>query len=107
MLLSCFKELESGNAYCLVRPLQYMRVEAAIENEFNCPLLTLSGFVYCIPAKCVKRSVSVVHECSNTCTFVSSVASNRIEHEDIDVSAVVFKHDWSNNLYCFNIYCMC
>lgn len=78
-----------------------------ILNEFDCPFLTFSNLIYCIPSTSVKRSVSVVHECSNTCMYTTDLTSKTVEHEGVDVSEVVFKHDWSTNLYCLNIYCMC
>ncbi len=78
-----------------------------IQNELDCPLLTFSNLIYCIPSNCVKRSVSVVHECSNTCTYITALTSKVVEREGVDVSETVFNHDWSINLYCLNIYCMC
>ena len=78
-----------------------------IQNEFDCPLLSFTNLIYCIPSNFVKHSVSVVHECSHTCMYISALTSKKVEHEGVDVSELVFTHDWSNNLYCLNIYCMC
>ena len=94
-------------SYCVVRPLEFMDVNGdCILSEYDCPLLTFGNLIYCLASNCVKRSVSVVHECSHTCSFVPSSTQKRIEHEDVCVSELVYKHDWSNNIFCLNVYCM-
>ena len=77
-----------------------------ILNELECPLLTLTDIVYCIPSGSISHSVSVVHECSNTCVFLSSMASRRLEHETVSSSQLCYHHDWSNNMYSLNVFCM-
>lgn len=77
-----------------------------ILNEYDCPVLSLTDLIYCIPSQCIKHSISVVHECTTTCTYVTNCISNVIEHETVQTASLIFKHDWKNKLYCHNIYCM-
>lgn len=91
----------------MIRPLQYMdALGQPILNEYDCPILSLTNLLYCIPSHCVSHAVSVVHECTHTCTFVSSSTTKKIEHEDVQSSFSLFKHDWSNKMYCLNVYCI-
>ena len=108
LLVGCFRDGDAS--YCLVRPLQQMDLHGtAITNEYECPILTLTDLVYCIPSNSIYHSVSVIHECSHTCTFNNtSLASRRMEHENVHLSRsqLLYNHDLSNKLYCYNIYCM-
>ena len=105
-LLACFTT-SHGDSYCIVRPLQYMDILGErICNEYDCPILNLTGVIYCLPSRYILSAVSIVHECTTTCTFVISTTQKKIEHEVITVSKTTYRHDWSNKLYCENIYCM-
>ena len=75
-----------------------------LTNEYNCPLLSLTSRVFPLSCECVKKAVSIIHEC-NTCTFVECRSSQRVEREDIEVDKLTFQHDWTNPFYCLNIYC--
>ena len=91
----------------LTRQLEYMDVFGQqITNEFDCPLLSMTNTLYCIPSKSVNHAVSVVHECTNSCTLVTSSVSRIIEHEHIESSLIIFKHDFCNKMYCLNVYCI-
>ncbi len=74
-------------------------------NEFDCPLFTLSTIFQCNPSDSISHSVSMLHECTASCTFKRGVTET-IERENVQSSKLVFEHDFSNNLYSFNIYCM-
>lgn len=103
LLLACFGDCEQHVTHCLVRPLQ--PVDRHELNEYDCPILSMSNLIYCIPAKCVHHAVSVVHECTNTCTFVINSTRQRVEQEDIlCVSQLTYTHDWKNKLYSFVIF---
>ena len=78
----------------------------AILNEYDCPLLSITNLLMCISSHCVSHAVSVVHECTHTCTFVPSSGNKKIEHERVELSLPSFKHDWSNKMYCHNVYCI-
>ena len=75
-------------------------------NEYDCPILTMTNLIYCIPSSSVHCSVSVVHECTDSCVFVSDNVCKDVEHEKVSIAQLCYHHDWSNNMYCLNIYCM-
>ena len=58
-------------------------------TEFECPLLELTPHLYTLPTTSIISPISVVHVCSNSCKI--------IEH--------TYVHDFSNCLFCLNIYC--
>jgi hypothetical protein len=104
LLLACFSDCKHHATFCLVRVLQPVDNQEC--NEYDCPILSMSNLIYCIPAKHVYHSVSVVHECTNSCSFVTTSIQKRIEQEDVCVSQLTFSHDWSNKLFSLNLYCM-
>ena len=95
----------SESSYCTV---QVLEPEAAIPqgcilDEFDCPLLIMVDFFHVIP---VCAAVSVVHKCTTTCSFVEKTASVVVEGCDTSINRLVFVHDWTNAVYCNNIYCL-
>ena len=55
----------------------------------------------------VLKAVSFVHDCfSEGCHFEEMVTTVPIEREKVGFNKKVFVHDYSNNLYCFNNYCL-
>ena len=52
------------------------------------------------------HSVSIMHECSSSCTFEHADTTTVVEREHVTSRKLVFVHDFSNNLYAFNVYCM-
>ena len=74
--------------------------------KFDCPLLTMVDFFCVIPSSSVCAAVSVVHKCTTTCSFVEKTASAVVEGCDTSVNRLVFVHDWTNTVYCNNIYCL-
>ena len=102
-----FRHANKLNVTLLIHTAQY--------NCFNTWMLLVNAFpmnlivlflvlLFCIPADCVSHAISVVHECTNTCKYVSSSSSQRIEHEDVSISQLLYKHDYSNKMYCLNVY---
>ena len=77
-----------------------------IMNDYDCPILMMADILFCIPSVSVSHSLSVVHECTNTCVFVSGLASKKVEHEEVNCTQLCYEHDWSNNMYSLNVYCM-
>ena len=67
----------------LVQPLQSIDIFGV--TEYDCPHFSLSKLIYCIPSKHVCHSVSVVHECTNTCTFATELVPKQLEHEDVNI----------------------
>lgn len=91
----------------MVRPLEKMDLLGEqMMNEFDCPLLSMTNVLYCIPSNTVSQAVSVVHECTNSCTFVKTSVIRNVEHEAVESSDIIFKHDFCNKMYCLNVYCI-
>lgn len=94
---------------CLVRNMEEIKInDQQLTNEYDCPLLTLSPYITAISPHSILTSLSVVHECTNTCTFIESHATRRVEREVIQENrtSLIFNHDWSNDIYALNIFCM-
>ena len=112
--MACFKVQDhrsTGDSdYCMVRTLQCMDVLGQqIMNEYDCPLLSMTNLLYCIPSTSVSHAVSVAHECTDSCLFVNSsveVPFRRVEHESVESSFPLFKHDFSSKMYRRNVYCI-
>ena len=77
-----------------------------ITNYADCPLLLLSNVIFVTRSSLVLKAVSVVHECSQTCHFMSADFPRNIEREQVTISSrIEYKHDYSGNLmYSLNIY---
>ena len=53
------------------------------------------------------KSVSILHECTPTCTFSRKTHfTSIIERENIELNALTFNHDSKNVYYSLNIYCI-
>ena len=91
------------SSYCIIQLLEPETAisQGCILDEFDCPLLTMVDFCV-IPSSSVCAAVSVVHKCTTTCSFVEKTASAVVE--GCDTSVIV--HDWTNTVYCNNIYCL-
>ena len=78
-----------------------------LTNEIDRPLMMLSNLILAVRSSSILKAVSMVHECSNTCQFVTVPFPSNIERERVSMSRLQYKHDYSeNNMYCLNIYCM-
>lgn len=79
----------------------------ALCNEVDCPLLQLTNVFHCVSSNCIQKSVSIHHECSNSCIFKHGTGSKTIERENVSFkNNLTFHHDYTNNIYCLNVYCM-
>ena len=102
ILLSCL-EGARGETFCVAR----LFTSLSITNEYDCPILTISDSLILIPSIKVLRSVSILHLCNSDCIFLSDSSCTRsIERQLVNVSSLSFKHNFSNDLYFLNIYCM-
>lgn len=100
-------EKPSLTRHCLIQVMEDLSVDDEIvTNEFDCPLYTLSNNFCCISPEAMLTPVSFVHQCNQTCKFVHKSSSLNIERESVDQSSVCFEHDWSNDLYCLNVFCI-
>ena len=105
-LLLCFSSTDQ--AYCLVRMMEQLELPAGspILNSFECPLLSLSRVIETVSAKNIRQVISIIHECGTTCKFDTVMRSKNIEREQVDQQRLTFVHDYSNLMFCLNVYCM-
>ena len=105
ILLSCFQS--NSTRYCIV---QHMDREMASGqpclNEFDCPLLTLTTVLRVLSPTVIVRAVSVIHQCTSTCVVDFMRIATRTERQGITENTLRLKHDWSNTMYCYNVYCI-
>ena len=93
VLYKCLSPCSSGlvNLYSMIPCLNFRDI-SIIEAVEGCKVL---------------KAVSFVHDCfSEGCHFEEMVTTVPIEREKVGVNKKVFVHDYSNNLYCFNNYCL-
>ena len=98
----------SSNRNCYVIIKLFERIEFNGEDvmiEYDCPLYTLTDNILCLLSSTVYASVSFIHQCSASCVFVTTTTGLSAERESSSSSHLAFKHDWTNTLYCLNIYC--
>ena len=105
-LLGCFSTM-FGSRYCLVRLLEEITTdEATLLNSFDCPLINLTNIIYCVPSTFVSHSVSIVHQCTDSCKISRRDTIYQVEQEQLKLPSLVYTHDWSNTMYCLNVYFM-
>ena len=54
----------------------------------------------------IQKAISMVHECGNHYTYETAVILNTVEQEQVADTKGVFAHDWTQLLYCLNVYCI-
>lgn len=107
LLAACKPVCGNGAAFCLVQALQpIVANEEQLLNDCDCALYELSNTIIATEAPNIKRAVSFVHQCTATCIFEEGPTLVQIEREQLTQSKLHFKHDYSNNLYCYNRYCI-
>ena len=84
--------------------LQQMEPMGGIVNNFDCPLYILSSNFKLVSTASIAAEVSFVHECNDRCKFASDLCLRLVEN--ISVDKLHFAHDYDNNMYCLNIFCM-
>ncbi len=89
---------------------QLMSGSDSLLNEQECPLLTLVDVMLVISTNLVLTSVSIIHNRINTCTFNTGHCARKLtverEHNIICNNGLAFNHNYTNVMYCINIYCM-
>ena len=106
ILRACFRCLRT-NIMCIVNPFDRLIVgDEAVHNDLDCPLLMFTHNLNFILPSAIQCPVSVVHACSDSCNFHHSTTFTTIEREAVDTNKIVLKHDWSNDIFCLNVYCM-
>ena len=76
-------------------------------SRYGCPLFTLSRTIFLVDSSIILTAVSFVHECTNTCSFVDAIVCQAQEREDVEGIELVFRHDWNNLEFSFNIFIFC
>ncbi len=76
------------------------------KNERGCPLLSNSLHIQSIPSADVLCPVSIVHNCDSRCTLESKRKRRMVERENITTNTLVLKHDFNNEIFALNIYCL-
>ncbi|KAL5509435.1 hypothetical protein EMCRGX_G004809 [Ephydatia muelleri] len=101
-------QLKSGRTLCLVQGFLALQLPNGqpLFNDFECPLFTLSRTLFTVDSTRIQKAVSMVHECGNHCKFEKSVILNTVEREQVADTKLVFLHDWTQLLYCLNVYCV-
>eukprot|EP00731_Ephydatia_muelleri_P028790 Em0020g434a len=106
ILLTTFT-LSDGSVHCLVQGFHELTLPDGqpLVNEYDCPLMDLSTTIFCTAGNNIQRPVSFVHQCSGTCLFKETGASIRnVERDIVQEDTLIFKHDWNNTMYCYNVY---
>ncbi|KAL5509673.1 hypothetical protein EMCRGX_G005076 [Ephydatia muelleri] len=106
-LFLTFCQLETGESFCVLQGCDEFVVNSEpVLNEYECPLLAITKRIFSADCSQIKQAVSIVHECSDSCTFDWGSSSRRIEREASGEKALVNTHDWTNMLCCLNVYCV-
>lgn len=107
VLLGCVSATEQTEL-CIVRQLEYVdsTISQQILNEAGCPLLWLTSKVIALKPTDILKPVSIVHECTSLCGVKEDTVSRHLERELTTQQVLTFRHDFSNNMFCFNIFCI-
>ena len=104
---ACVKHTKDHTSYCVLQ--KFCKVSAGgvpIVNEMDCPLLQATDRFYVVPSVNVIGSISIIHECSNSCGVQQSRKA-LVERETITIlGGTTFKHDVMNKFYSVNTYCI-
>ena len=88
--------LETLTSVCLVQMLEAVEVNGQpLQNECDCPLLTLLSTINAVSPSDILTEVSIIHECNDSCKFVEDGATIQVERETIQSKRLAYVHDWS------------
>ena len=107
-LLACFKVAETTHSLCIVRELAEIEAmdDQPLHNELDCPLLTMTNELHVVQTASVSTAVSIMHECNASCTLVHSPDVLAREREALTITRLTHKHDYTNTMFCLNVYAM-
>ena len=105
ILLACFRCFRTyKDNYVHSQPIWHVNSWRWGCAWLDCPLLMLmlmfTHNLNFILRSAIQCPVSVIHACSDSCTFYHFNTFTTIEHEAVDTSKIVLKHDWSNDTMC-------
>ncbi|SMN02232.1 hypothetical protein SPONN_626 [uncultured Candidatus Thioglobus sp.] len=108
LLVASVSLQQSREQYCLIQMLEPVCVDnEPITDNLECPLLTLSNNFYAVQPQCIQTSISIVHQCTHTCTFIDKSSSLHVEREVVLRTHLFLNMiGASNNMYCRNILCI-
>ena len=107
MLTACVRSVACSKNFCIVNTFEYVYAGTdLLYNDFDCPLLMLTKDIEYVDPTSLVRSISIVHQCSSSCVFKETVSRMLVEREAIESHRIIFEHDWSNDMFCLNNYCM-
>ena len=100
---ACVKHTKDHTSYCVLQ--KFCKVSAGgvpIVNEMDCPLLQATDRFYVVPSVNVIGSITIIHECSNSCGVQQSRKA-LVERETITIlGGTTFKHDVMSKFYSVN-----
>ena len=110
VLIACCNAIEEEYEFCMVQVIEVLRAPngTQLQNEFDCPIASLTNEIFIVEPINIIQPVSIVHLCSDSCKISTTYNKTRqLEREQVKLSKeqAIFKHDPSNNLYCINIFC--
>ena len=86
---------------CIIQKFEMMELDGnPIQNSYDCPLLTLLPTLHFVSTAHVHSAVSIVHECTEACTFVELPSTHSVEREDVSTTNLVYQHDFDSHLMC-------
>ena len=93
---------------CIVRGFEELTLHTGepLLIQFDCPLYKLSRTIFFIESSNVHKAISMVHEYGEGCQFVEASTCCSIERKDTIQVKTIFQHDWTQYLYCRNVYCL-
>lgn len=95
--------------FCVLRLFERVTADGdTLTNEFDCPLLELTKCFVNISPQLIFASVSIVHECGESCKFIEQQTTRTVERETIEENTqrLIYKHDFDNDFYVLNVFCM-
>ena len=107
VLTAVLKSL-GGLSYSVVQgflPLQSSNGKQ-LYNEYDCPLMELTRTLFTVLSVNIQAAVNIVHECTSTCMFSEEMTMQSIEREHLESHKLNFTHDWGNDVYCYNVFCV-
>lgn len=106
-MLACVKHAKNHTSYCVLQKFEQVFAGGVhIVNEMDCPLLQATDRFDVVPSVDVMGSVSIIHECNNSCSVQQSRTA-RIERETVTIlGGESFRHDLTNKFYSVNTYCI-
>ena len=98
--------VREGGSYCIVQLFEPMdSFGIPITNDYYCPLLSLTSLFHCIPAHYICNPFLSFMNAPQHVIF--NVYILQAQWKDfLSLHRNMFVHDFSNNLYSFNVYCM-